>query len=84
MSDEQQRAIQVPDNMLVECPRAGRRLRAVSVCLTCEDYVGLVERLPDAKTPFAKRFMVGCRYPFARAIFEMEEIAIEDSIEPIL
>lgn len=72
MSDEQHQPIEVPNNVLVECPRAGRRLRAVSACLTCEDYVGLHERFPDAKAPFAKRFMVGCRHPFARAIFEME------------
>ncbi len=75
MSDEQQtqpNQVEVPANVYVECPLAGKRLRAVSACLTCEHYATLHERFPDENVPFAKRFMVGCAFPIGRMIFEVE------------
>lgn len=66
------RQVELPDNVFVECPLAGKKLIPIVRCNGCEHYVGLLERFPDEKIPFAKRFMVGCRHPFARALFEVE------------
>ena len=73
MSEQpEKRNVEVPGKVLVECPKAGKRLIALTRCNGCEHYVGLVERLPDERIPFAKRYMAGCRHPFARALFELE------------
>ncbi len=75
MSDEQQtqpKQVEVPTNVYVECPLIDRRLRSVTACLKCEHYATLHERFADEKVPFAKRYMVGCCFPTARALFEAE------------
>ena len=68
---EEQRHVQVPPNVYVECPLVGKRLRAAIACLDCEHYVGLNERFPDERMEFAVRFQVACRFPFARSLFEV-------------
>jgi hypothetical protein len=73
MSDPtEKRQVELPDNVFVECPKAGKRLIPALRCNLCEHYVGMVERFPGENIPFAKRYMVGCRHPFARALFEVE------------
>lgn len=70
MNDQKQ--VEVPDNVYVECPMIEKKLRLVVDCLGCEHYTGLNQRFQDEKTPFRVRFQVRCRFPFARAIFETE------------
>lgn len=66
--------VTVPNTALVECPLAGKKLRAVSRCVGCEHFQGILDRFPGStKLRFSQRYMVACRYPFGRAIFELEE-----------
>jgi hypothetical protein len=66
--------IEVPSNVLVECPLVGKKLQPISKCLSCQHYAAMLDRFPGAvHLSFSKRFMVGCKYPFGRALFEIAE-----------
>lgn len=65
--------VDVPAGVYVECPLAKKKLRPVSACAGCEHYAGLLDRFPGAQhLPFAQRYMAACRYPFGRALFEVD------------
>jgi hypothetical protein len=66
--------IDIPGNLLVECPLTQKKLRAVKNCQGCVHFKGLLDRFPGAAhMRFAQRYMIGCRYPFGRALFEVAE-----------
>lgn len=69
--------ITIPGNVYVQCPLVGKKLRAVSACLECEHYAGFRQRFQSDKYPFAVNYQVACRFPFGRALFEMEVKADE-------
>jgi hypothetical protein len=64
--------ILVPDEALVECPDAEKKLRPVHKCDGCRFYRGLVDRFPQSAYPFRARYLVACGYPTTRQIFELE------------
>lgn len=66
------RDVTIPGNVYVQCPLVGKKLRAVSLCLECEHYTGFRQRFQSDQYPFATNYQVACRFPFARALFEME------------
>lgn len=70
-NNEDPRTVEVPGNVYVECPKFGKRLRGVDACNSCEHYVGLRERFTDDQMPFAHRYQVACRFPFARSLHEV-------------
>ena len=81
MGAAEPRRVELPANINVECPQVGRRLRAVGACNGCEHYVGLRERFADDKLAFAQRYQVGCRFPFARGLFEVVSEETEEQPE---
>lgn len=70
-NNEDPRTVEVPGNVYVECPKFGKRLRGVDACNGCDNYIGLRERFTDDQMPFAHRYQVACRFPFARSLFEV-------------
>lgn len=70
---EQQKTVEVPDNVRVRCPLVAFRLRDVRMCVGCDKYAGLQEQIGNNKLPFAQRFGVQCTHPQTRQLFELEQ-----------
>lgn len=67
--------IDVPADLRVDCPKKPKGLlSAIESCRGCEHFNGMVDRFPGAKhLAFTQRYMVACRHPFGRAIYEIEK-----------
>ena len=66
--------VDMPADMLVDCPMARALIRAHN-CEQCEHCVGLTEdRFPgNPGVPFEARHMVACRYPISRPLKRFNE-----------
>lgn len=69
MTDEQ---IEVPENVLIRCPKVQFNLARVSACAACPSFAGLLERFPNSDFNFAKRYLVQCvGEPVKRELMEL-------------
>lgn len=74
MTDKKQE-VTIAGDLRVDCPKRARGvLSSISECKDgCEHFAGVLDRFPDGKhLPTPQRFMVACRFPFGRAIYEIE------------
>lgn len=74
MTDRPDNAIELPAQLLVECPMVGK-LRRLTACAACAHHRGLTApRFPgNPDLAFALQHQVACGYPIARRILEPEE-----------
>lgn len=64
--------LEVPEHVLVQCPKVGFAMARVSGCLDCKAFGGLEDRFPGSATPFTRRYTLKCFYdPVRRTMFEM-------------
>lgn len=69
MSDE---TIDVPNTVLIRCPKTEFKLTPVADCSQCGSFAGLAARFPGDAIPFAKNYLVLCRSePVKRELFEV-------------
>lgn len=65
--------IEVPDNVLIRCPKVEFKLARVEGCSACQEFSGLADRFPGSDAPFARRFLVLCRNEPTKR--ELQELA---------
>lgn len=64
--------VDVPDNVLIRCPKVEFKLARVAKCSECPEFTGLADRFPGSNAPFAQRYLVLCRAePTKRELQEM-------------
>lgn len=69
MNDE----IDVPDSVLIRCPKVEFKLARVAKCSECAEFTGLADRFPGSEAPFARRYLVLCRHEPTKR--ELQELA---------
>lgn len=73
---QDQDKIEIPNNVLVHCPKVQFRLVRITACVGCQHFGGLGgDRFPDADIPFVKRYLVLlCRHdPIRREMLELDD-----------
>ena len=64
--------IDVPDNVLIRCPKVHFGLARVAKCADCPSFAGLLDRFPNSQISFAKRYLVQCTVePVKRELMEL-------------
>jgi len=69
---EEQREVDIPAGVLVRCPLVKFDLRAVRKCEGCEHFAGLGEQIGGRMVSFTQQFVVRCRFPYDRNLFQLE------------
>lgn len=70
--------IEVPNNVLIRCPKKQFNLARTSNCTACEHFRGLLDRFPNSDYNFAKRYQVQCvGEPTKRELFELSDLAAQ-------
>lgn len=70
-SSDDSEKIEIPDSVLVECPKANKALVRGSMCIRCQHHMGIKERFANPKLTFSQRYMMVCNFPVGRMLFEM-------------
>lgn len=66
--------IDIPNNVLIRCPKTQFNLVRVSGCASCDSFKGVVDRFPGSQKTFTLRYMVQCSAePIKRELFELVE-----------
>ena len=66
--------IDIPENVLVHCPKVRFNLARMANCSTCPSFAGLSDRFPGSDMPFAQRYLVLCSAePVKRELSELAE-----------
>jgi hypothetical protein len=67
--------IEIPDNVVIHCPKVQYRLARVAGCIGCEHFANLEDRFPGGdEMPFSVRYIVKCRHdPVKRELKELAE-----------
>lgn len=71
-SQFENKTVDIPENVRVKCPVIGGKLREIPKCVGCEHHAGFHEQLFNPKLTIAQRFVVRCKHPFDRQLFEIE------------
>lgn len=66
--------IEIPNNVLVHCPKVGFNLARTAKCVECPSFDGLNDRFPGSNFTFSVRYLVKCRFePVKRELKELAE-----------
>jgi hypothetical protein len=66
--------IEIPTNVLVQCPRVQFNFARMGACVGCDYFAGLDDRFPGSSHPFAVRYLVKCTHqPVRRELKELAE-----------
>lgn len=52
--------LEIPDAVLVSCPKHKFNLARVAACTGCENFCGLQDRFPGSEREFAERYILLC------------------------
>ena len=64
--------VEIPKDVFVQCPMKGFKLRGAVLCIGCEHFCGLVDKIDGPAVGFESRYGVGCKHPINRRLVKME------------